>query len=474
MFINKKKILFFAAIAQTVMLSAQEKKGSFVWQGQIGTIRVVLQTYPNLLTKKTDAFFLFPEESKDSLKVDVLRINNDSLYAKSDIQQIIFKGAFMGSSQAKGTFIRYNKEFSLNLNLVDSIQPLFLTQTPKAPFPYLVEKVTYEDKNSGIHFGATLTVPKGGAKKPVVVLVSGTGPQDRDGTMAGHKMFEVLADYLSRRGIAVLRVDDRGVGQTTGIYADATTTDFANDALVAVKYLKTRKEIDPKRIGLIGHSEGGAVISIAASQSKDIAFMVSLAGLAQKGLDALIKQNEDIVAAANISDDYKRRYNEINRVMFNTVYQYVNSPNLEDEINKAYNEWKAKDDEYIKKLNPVGGDHFRYPIFRYAKQAAGAWYRNFIQYDPAKTIGKITIPVLAINGDKDLMVACNENLEGFRKYLTLAGNKDFKVESIPGLNHLMQHCKECSQGEYMYLDETIAPEVLKMVGDWIEQHVCGK
>jgi len=333
--------------------------------------------------------------------------------------------------------------------------------------PYVSNDIKYYNADSSIHFGATLTIPVGKKKCPAVILVSGTGKQDRDGTMAGHKMFATLADYLTRQGLAVLRVDDRGVGLTTGNYETSTTADFAADVLTSIDYLKGRKEINPKKIGLIGHSEGGAVISIVASQSRDVSFMISMAGLASKGLDALFKQNRDIVEASSLPDYDKARSNEINELMFKTAFAYANSDSMETKLNTVYASWKKKDDEYFKTLNKPF-DHFRFPIYRYVQSATGPWYRYFIQYDPARYLIRVKIPVLAINGDKDLMVSWKENLGNFERYLHQAGNKDVKIVVLPGLNHLFLHCKECTTAESASLKEPIAPEVLSLIGDWIK------
>jgi uncharacterized protein len=335
---------------------------------------------------------------------------------------------------------------------------------------YISQNVNYAKPDTSINFGATLTIPDTSSRNPVVIIVSGTGPQDRDGTMAGHKMFAVLADYLSKRGIAVLRVDDRGVGQTTGNYETSTTADFASDVLTSIDYLKTRKDIDIQKIGLIGHSEGGAVISIAASQSKDIAFLVSIAGLATNGLDALLVQNEDIVASAPIPDRDKKRYNEINSLMFQTAYKYANSDSMEQKLNETYNSWKQKDDEFVKSQH-IDFDHFRFPIYSYVHQATGAWYRFFIQYDPAKYLSKVNVPILALNGDKDLMVACDLNLENWKKYGQLSGNKNITTVKLEGLNHLFLHCTTCTQQEYSSLKEDFSPEALKIISDWVQQQV---
>lgn len=331
------------------------------------------------------------------------------------------------------------------------------------------DSVAYTNADGSVRFGATLTLPIAHKHCPAVIIVSGTGKQDRDGTMAGHKLFAAIAAYLSARGIAVLRVDDRGTGLTTGVYETSTTGDFADDVMAGLRYLKTRREIDPKKIGLMGHSEGGAVISIAASRSKDVAFLISIAGLASSGLDALRKQNDDLVASSKLPDHDKKRSNDINHVMFDTVYAYANSPQLEQKITATYDAWKKKDDEYFKTLN-LQFDHFRFPIYSYTKTATGPWYRYFIRYDPANYLPKVKVPILALNGDKDLMVDATQNLLNWKKYPAMGGNRKVTTVTLPGVNHLFQHCESCTVQEYAKLNETFDVEALSIIDHWIHQH----
>jgi alpha/beta superfamily hydrolase len=332
------------------------------------------------------------------------------------------------------------------------------------------EKVQFTNAGKSISFSGTLSTPFHAAKGSLiaVVIVSGTGPQDEDGTMAGHKIFKQIADSLTQHGIAVLRTNDRGVGKTTGNYATSTTADFADDALAAVAYLKTRKEINQQKIGLLGHSEGGAVIAIAASKSADVHFLVSIAGLAMSGYDALVKQNEDIVASATLPDYDRKRYNEINGLMFKTALAYADSANMEEKLNETYEKWRVKDSAYFKTLN-VEFDHFRFPIYSYVRSATGPWYRYFVKYNAEEVMSKIKVPVLALNGDKDVMVAYKENLENWRTYPAKGGNDKVTTMVIPGVNHLFLPCKTCDQGEYANIKEGFSDVALAKILDWLKQ-----
>lgn len=329
------------------------------------------------------------------------------------------------------------------------------------------EEVQFKNAKGDLSFGATISSPKAGNNSGnAVILISGTGKQDRDGNMAGHAWFKVLATYLNEKGLTVLRMDDRGVGKTTGSYEDATTEDFAADALSAVSYLKSRKDLKIKKIGLLGHSEGGIAIAIAASKSKDIAFLISLSGLATSGLNAQLDQNKDIVAAAPIPDHDKKRYDEINALMFNTALKYADSTNMHAKLNEVYDAWKVKDEEHVKALG-IKFDHFRFPIYSWSLSAERPWYRFLIKYNPEDYLPRLKVPILAINGEKDMMVRAESNLNSWRNLTLKGGNKNVTTRLFPGLNHLLQHCITCQPQEYATIKETIAPEVLEEIGKWL-------
>ena len=325
-------------------------------------------------------------------------------------------------------------------------------------FPGFVEDTTivYTSCDS-IQLAATLAVPANGQQRhPAVILMSGTGRQDRDCTMAGHKVFKDISDYLANQGIAVLRTDDRGTGKSTGDYSYATTADFAADALAAVAYLKTRPDIDSSHIGLLGHSEGGASISIAASQSKDVAFIISLCGLMTAGLPSVIQQNIDIVEASSLPEADKQRYHKINELMFQTAYRYADSDSLEQKLYAVHDEWRRD----------TTNQHIRYGIYMFAKTAVSPWYRFFIRYNPADYLSKVNVPVLLVFGGKDIMVNARQNEESALR--CLAHNKDVTSHVFPKINHLLLPCEKGTQEEYASLsDAKIPPELLSLLSTWI-------
>lgn len=329
---------------------------------------------------------------------------------------------------------------------------------------YTTSDVTFV--NDTITFAGTLSVPAGVSNPPAVVILSGTGQQNRDGEMSGHKMFADIADYLSRRGIAVLRFDDRGTGSSTGNYEMATTKDFAGDGLAAINYLKTRDDIDPERLGFIGHSEGGAAMSIAASMSADVKFMVSLAGLCTDGLHALLRQNEDLVASYNLPEHDVKRYNYINELMFRVAYKHADNDSLPDRLQEAYDRWAAVDSIYFSTLG-VEFDHFRYPIYMYKIQASGPWYRFHVRYNPADYLKNVHIPVLALNGSKDKFVNSTLNLAGWKE--NMPEGADVTVKELEGLNHLFLPCETGLAEEYRDITAPLSPEMLSIMCDWIRE-----
>ncbi len=436
-----------------------------IWQGQVGTRRVVL-------TLRGDSSTLaIPETGQPPAHLATLRTAGDSLVAIAQYGRPAFRGRLEEKGRTlRGTLSEYSKTLPVVLRPVAAVQPVRLAQTPSLPLPYRAEDVQFRSADDSIRFGGTLTHPPGQGRVPAVIILSGTGPQTRNGAPGsnGHQPFEVLADYLTRRGFAVLRTDDRGVGQTTGRYDHATTVDFAHDALAAVRYLRARPDIDPKHVGLIGHSEGGAAAMIAAAESPDVAFVISLAGLLTSGMQSLHYQNSSLVSAAAIPARNKQRFNEINDLMFRTAYQYANSPEMEAQLRTAYQNWKTQDDARLK-ADKLDNDHFFFPFESYVRQATGPWYRYHVRFDPAPYFTKVKVPVLALNGDRDLMVDYHE-LALAAAGLRQAGDKDVTTQVLPGLNHLLQPCRTCLPSEYNDLDTTLDPVVLRTVGDWLAKH----
>lgn len=463
-------LLLFGSLAFSAT-QGQTLTGKSLWQGQLGQLRLVLRVFPDSISGTTKAVFDSPDQNATNLAVSEFRVTADSLLANSKVIGGGFAGKFNNDKTRVQGFWKQGKiNAPLTLIRITSLsEAVKRPQTPQPPFPYKAENVEYTNPANTVHFGATLTLPASAGPFPVVILISGSGQQDRDETIYNHKPFAVIADHLTRNGIAVLRVDDRGTGQTTGEVKTATSADFTKDVLAGIAYLKNRKEIDARRIGLIGHSEGGIIAPMVVNQSKDVAFMVSMAGLGVSGIDVLKKQNADILKASGLpADQYKALIGLYFRMFDRVKAQELSKPlNLKGE----FQSWKATQPKALldsMKLNQ--GEAGAEKIRAFEDALSIPWMRYFIKYNPEVILSKIKIPVLAINGEKDIQVSAAENLAGFSRLLKKAGNKDFKTLELPGLNHLFQTSVTGYPGEYATIDETISPAVLQVITNWIKLH----
>jgi hypothetical protein len=326
-------------------------------------------------------------------------------------------------------------------------------QDPVRPYPYREEELTYENKVQGVTLAATLTMPPGKGPFPAVVLITGSGPQDRDEALLGHRPFLVLSDYLTRKGIAVLRADDRGVGKSTGSFGKATTADFATDTEAGVAYLKTRSEVNQHKIGLIGHSEGGVIAPMVAARNPDVAFIVMMAGSGVPGDAIIVEQLRLIEEASGKSHEQAEKDAAEEREVLALVKREKNEAALENELREK-----------------LAGRIPKAQLGAAIQQVTSPWFRYFIGYDPSLTLTKVRCPVLAINGEKDLQVPPSQNLPAIRKALEAGGNKDFEVVELPGLNHLFQTAKTGSPSEYGSIEETISPVALEKMASWILRH----
>jgi pimeloyl-ACP methyl ester carboxylesterase len=366
-----------------------------------------------------------------------------------------------------GTWHQRGGSYPLVLKRVANQKSLYRPQTPKAPFPYRDEKVIYYNKDKSIQYGGTLTIPNSPKNVPAVIMITGSGQEDRDESLFGHKLFWVIADHLTRNGIAVLRVDDRGIGETTGNVSEATSADFAKDVLVGVDYLKAHQGIDIKSIGLIGHSEGGVIAPLVAVQSKDIAFIVSMAGVGVKGVELMKTQTRTEYSREGFNEDELKRMDGFMLMMTNLSKKYTNRDSLNTAFAESTYYWKKQQPETFLIKAGLSGPNANQTITQIALTMFSPWMRYFLAYDPATTLTKLKIPILALDGGKDVQVDAKENLAGFNTLLTQAGNKRFKTMLMPGLNHMFQHAKTGDVREYGEIDETISPEVLDIITKWI-------
>jgi pimeloyl-ACP methyl ester carboxylesterase len=425
------------------------------WMGllDLGTLKLHvvfnLQTGPGGLSATLDS----PDQGANGIPTS--SVTRDGASLKIEIKKIqgLFEGKIAADlSSIDGTFTQLGAPHPLVLKPLKDKEKAELTpkrpQNPVKPYPYHDEDVTYDNKVQNVTLAATLTVPQGKGPFPAVVLITGSGPQDRDESLLGHKPFLVLSDYLTRHGIAVLRADDRGTAKSTGDFSTGTTADFATDTEAGIIYLRTRPEIDPHKIGLIGHSEGGVIAPMIAARNKDVAFIVMMAGTGVPGDAVLVAQGEAIQIAGGMSPDEAAKKAAKEKEILTLVETEKDEAVLEKEMKEK-----------------MAGDIPENQMGAQIKQVTSPWFRYFLTYDPAIALRKVTCPVLAMNGSLDKQVLPDQNLPAIRK--ALADNPRAEVDELPGLNHLFQTAKTGSPSEYAQIDETISPVALDKMASWI-------
>lgn len=368
-----------------------------------------------------------------------------------------------GGKTATGVLKQVGQEFPLKLTRLadgESAAPK-RPQEPKPPFPYTQREVTFTNADDGAVLAGTLTIPPGKGPHPAVFMITGSGPQDRDETLFEHKPFFVIADQLSRNGIAVLRADDRGVqGSTSPKNGLETTNDFAADALAAVDFLARQPEVDPKRIGLIGHSEGGVAAPMAAAKSKDIAFIVMLAGTGVNGREVLREQMGAILRASGADEATIKSQTE----MQGRILDAVTAGKPDAELQQLLREIVVQQ---------AGGAMDEKSIDQAVKaqmqMVSSPWMKRFLVLDPRVALRQVTCPVLAMNGELDTQVLPDQNLPEIKKALEEAGNKDVTILRLPGLNHLFQKATTGAVTEYGTIEETVNPAALEAMTEWIRK-----
>jgi pimeloyl-ACP methyl ester carboxylesterase len=354
-----------------------------------------------------------------------------------------------------GTWRQGGSPTALSFKRSDEILELRRPQVPAKPYPYREEVLAFPNSKAGTSLAATLTVPRGPGPFPAAILLAGSGPLDRDEADSGHRPFLVLADHLTRKGVAVLRYDKRGIGKSSGDYEAATTADFASDAEAALAFLKRRKEIDAGKIGIIGHSEGGIIAPMIASRSNEVAWIVLLAGPATKGEETLLLQSDLITRAAGMTSEQVASSLDFDRQSYHLVREERDRAILEGQLEKLVK---------TSGLGPAMPPAF---VQRQIHWTSSPWFRYFLDYDPVPALQKTKCPVLVLSGEMDLQVPPKENSPLAKKALEDGQNKDFEIVELPGLNHQFQHCYMGLPAESRAIEETFAPEALAAVSGWI-------
>ena len=348
---------------------------------------------------------------------------------------------------------------------VEPVKAPVRPQTPMAPFPYLVEGVLIGNESDGVQLAGTLTVPRTNHPCPAVVLISGSGPQDRDETLLDHKPFWVIADHLSRHGIAVLRFDDRGTGASTGDFSAATSENFANDVEAAFEYLTRDTRIAKNSVGLLGHSEGGMIAPMVAARRNDVAFAILLAGTGVNGKEILLSQGQLILQAEGVTDENLLNTQRVTQLaLIDTVLEAA-ADATQDELTAAA--IKRLTESLPKESLPE--DNLTETVSAGIQRMHSPWFRFFLTYEPATILQRVKCPVLALNGEKDVQVDPRLNLPAIHAALEKGGNTNFRTVEFPAMNHLFQSCTTGGLSEYQMIEETISLTVLETITDWITE-----
>lgn len=386
--------------------------------------------------------------------------SGDSLTVDVPDWHITFGGTFTSSGDSlRGTFMQGTTALPLAFARASEPAPSGRPQDPKPPFPYQSTDVTVESV-SGVSLAGTVIIPNGSGPFPAVVFVTGSGPQDRNEELLGHRPFLVIADYLARHGIASLRYDDRGVAKSTGSFDIATTADFALDAEAAVRYMKQVKGVAPNRVGIIGHSEGGLIGPLVASHGRDVAFLVLMAGPGLPGDSLILLQGTLIAIASGTSPAAADSAMANQRRLIEAV------AHSRDSLDAVARVAAAKDSV----LSSVPADRRAAAAKRIddtMSQLMSPWFRYFLRYDPRPALRRVKVPVLALGGSLDLQVPAGEDLAAIDSALHAGGNRDYRVEELPKLNHLFQTATTGSPDEYARIEETVAPAALDSIASWI-------
>lgn len=451
----KRMLASMAAVLAMVASSAYAEDAQGIWTGSIANSLRVTVKFDKAADGKWEATLSVPAQNLVT-KVENVSVAPDKIGFELTKLRASYAATWNEKDQAwNGTWTQ-GRTAPLNLKRTteEAARPKRPQEEAIAARPATYTSTEVAFGNAGVKLAGTFTIPQGQGPFPAVVLVHGSGSIDRDGSVFGHKPLLVLADHLSRQGIAVLRYDKRGVGKSSGKLKEATTRDLAADAEAALRFLRSRAEVDGQRIGVVGHSEGGLVAPLLASRDPGIAFVVMLAGPGVRGDRLLVEQHARLARARGVPEAAIEKDRVMNRALFTAM---VDEPTLEAARTKAgliLAEAERKGDL------PAG-------LGAAALERFGtAWFRELLAYEPAPVLQAVRQPILVLNGERDLQVPADLDLPPIRT--ALAGNPRAVVKELPGLNHLFQTAKTGGIDEYGQIEETFAPAALDTIASWIK------
>lgn len=472
-------ILLFFCLSS---ISAQSVAGTWAGSLRVGgaNLRFVLhlQKDAGVWSSRFDS----PDQNVFGIAGSETIVKRDSVLVAIKAMEASYKGKWNGGDSIMGNFKQGSIEIRLMLvkqqvteapKSVPVTTPVVRPQTPKPPFDYTSEEVAFGNAANTMHFGGTLTKPKAGNQHPAIIIISGSGTQDRDGTLFDHKPYWVMADYLSNNGFAVLRVDDRGIGKSSaGDIANVTSAVLSVDVEAALDYLLSRQDIDPKRIVLVGHSEGGIIAPMVAARRKEVAALILWGAPAIGGNEINILQNAYALKQAGIDSVAVTSFKNLHKQVLD-IFSGTSSEELNTKVAAIYTRWKElQSAETLKALSVSGDNIVGTNVYRlYHSLYDIPWMRFFIGYNPVDDLKKVKAPVLGIIGSKDTQVDADSNLKLISETLNGAGNKKVTVMRLKDLNHLLQTAVTGDVAEYKNISETIAPSALVVMLEWLLKNV---
>jgi len=444
------KKLFLILVLSAHTLLGQSITGA--WSGELNVQGTKLPLVLNITEKDGVLVSTLdsPRQGAKGLPVKETRFENDELTIDAPALGLKYSGRRVSADSLSGTFTQngMNLPLSLKRGAAEQAKPS-RPQTPQPPYAYYTEEVTLKNEKEGNLLAGTIAAPNQGKDFPILVMITGSGAQNRDEELFGHKPFLVIADYLAKQGIGTLRLDDRGVGGSEKGKAGATSEDFAGDISSAVNFLAARGY---RNIGLIGHSEGGMIAPMVNSMNKKVKFMVLLAGPGIPIPELMKLQTYEVTKSTGVPEEHARAAAESNIKIYSFINTYKGD-NLAADLTA-----------YLKKEIPTLPEA---QLKTSVNQVANPWFRYFLAFNPDVYLSKVKVPVLALNGSRDVQVTAKENLAGIRKSLEKAKNTKSEIREMEGLNHLFQTAKTGAVSEYGELEETISPKVLEKISTWV-------
>ena len=441
-------LLLFAAVQVHAQIDGY-------WKGQIdlGGQKLEMAFDIKAIEEGYSATLDVPAQGAFDVPIDKTTFQDGRLELKMNALNATYSGV-LKELTIEGEFTQHGASFPLNLAKAEKKeQPKARPQDPQPPYNYHIEEVRFTNPKEGNTLVGTLTIPKGDGPFPAMVLISGSGQQNRDEELMNHRPFWVIADYCALHGIAVLRYDDRGIGGSDGEVRNATSLDFSYDAEAAFDYLRNRKEIDASKVGILGHSEGGIINFMVSARRPEVAFLVSLAGPAVNGIEVLKEQQAAILRASGMSEEMVQFSGNANAQMFDIIEASSSRVEADTLLRQLVKGW-GYNEELTEQT--VG-------------QMTSPWMYYFLRYDPTEAIIKTNCPALLLNGTKDLQVLASQNLPTYEKLITEKGKTNLTLRELTDLNHLFQHCETGSPNEYFEIEETISPEVLELIVEFVKK-----